>query len=160
MEGNRRIIQALAAAVVDERTAIHAYILKSTILGNQGYKGLAGKYMARAREEMVHLDALLNRILFLESTTDAIAARAESLPKVCDFKLDVEGMLEHDLALETAAVKSYNGLAVLAVELVDNGTRELAVKHLQDEEAHVNWLEEQLQILEDTGKQNYLSEAV
>lgn len=160
MEGNRRIIQALADAVVDERTAIHAYILKSTILDNQGYKSLAGKYMTRAREEMVHLDALLDRILFLESPNDAIAAMTDGLPKAGKFEINVDSMLEHDLALETAAMKSYNLLAALAVELADNGTRELAVKHLQEEEAHANWLEGQLQILEDTGKANYLSEAV
>lgn len=160
MEGNRNIIAALADAAVDERTAIHAYILKSKILENQGYKTLAGKYLARAREEMVHLDALLERILFLEGANDAISAMMEAVPKAGTFSVSVDSMLNHDLDLETGAVKSYNALAKLAVELGDNGTRELAVKHLREEEAHANWLEEQLQVLEDTGKQNFLSEAV
>lgn len=160
MEGNKQIIQALAAAAVDERTAIHAYILKAKILDNQGYKSLAGKYMGRAREEMAHLDALLERLLFLESPNNAIGAMTDPLPKAGLFDINVDSMLEHDLALETGAVKSYNKLAALAVELLDNGTRDLAAKHVADEEAHLNWLEEQLQILEDTGKQNYLSEAV
>jgi bacterioferritin len=46
----------------------------------------------------------------------------------------------------------------LAVEVGDNGTRELLEATLTDEEEHLDWLEAQLNQIEQMGLQNYLVE--
>lgn len=156
MKGNEKVIDGLNLNITAERVAIHAYILKSKILENWGYKELAGKYMQRAHEEMRHLDALLERVLFLEG----MPVMTANINEAEEFQWDINAMLKHDHELETGAVKAYNELAEAARAAADGGTRLLAEKHLLEEEAHANWLEDQMKILGDTGKQQYLSEAV
>ena len=46
----------------------------------------------------------------------------------------------------------------MAVEVADNGTRELLESILTDEEEHVDWLEAQLDQVEQIGIQHYLVE--
>ena len=61
---------------------------------------------------------------------------------------------------ETDAVKVYNDAILLAVEVKDNGSRELLESILHDEEAHLDWLEAQIEQIKQMGIQNYLVEQV
>ena len=71
---------------------------------------------------------------------------------------DVEAQLRNDLAAELVAVAGYNLGVTQAAELADNGTRDLFESILTDEEAHVDWIEAQLDQIGHMGIQNYLSE--
>ena len=53
----------------------------------------------------------------------------------------VREMRQSDLDLELSAVKQYNAAIQVAVEQKDNGSRDLLVVLLKDEESHVDWLE-------------------
>jgi bacterioferritin len=64
------------------------------------------------------------------------------------------------MAAETDAIRAYNAGIRQAVELGDNGTRELLEAILKDEEDHLDWLEAQLDQIEQMGIQNYLVEQV
>ena len=50
-------------------------------------------------------------------------------------------MRQSDLDLELSALKQYNAAIQVAVEQKDNGSRDLLVVLLKDEESHVDWLE-------------------
>ena len=63
-----------------------------------------------------------------------------------------------DGAAEDGAVKAYNDGIRLAVEVGDNGSRELLESILKDEEDHIDWLEAQLDQIKQMGAQNYLVE--
>jgi bacterioferritin len=67
-------------------------------------------------------------------------------------------MHKNDWKAEETAVKDYNADIRLAVELGDNGTRELFESILTDEEKHIDWIEAQLDQIEQMGIQNYLVE--
>jgi bacterioferritin len=71
---------------------------------------------------------------------------------------DVPAQLANDCASEVGAVKAYNETIRLAVELGDNGTRELLESILKDEEEHLDWLEAQLEQIQQLGLPVYLSE--
>jgi bacterioferritin len=73
---------------------------------------------------------------------------------------EVEAQIKNDWAAEDGAVKAYNEGIRLAVEVGDNGTRELLESILKDEEAHIDWLEAQLDQIKQMGIQNYLVEQV
>jgi bacterioferritin len=70
----------------------------------------------------------------------------------------VDAQHHNDLMSELEAVAAYNAAIKLAVEVGDNGTRELLEATLKDEEEHLDWLEAQRDQIEQMGLQNYLVE--
>ena len=66
--------------------------------------------------------------------------------------------LKNDDAAEAEAIKKYNSAISQAVEVDDNGTRELLASILKDEESHIDWLESQIDQIAQMGLPNYLSE--
>ena len=69
-------------------------------------------------------------------------------------------MLKSDWQAERDAIQEYNADIRLAVEYGDNGTRELFESILTDEEAHIDWIEAQLDQFKQMGIQNYLIEQI
>ncbi len=154
MRGNDQVIANLNAQLADELTAINQYMVHSEMCANWGYENLHKITEKRAIQEMKHAEMLIARIIFLEGTPTV-----STLNKI-KIGGDVKSQLENDCASETSAVKSYNDGVKLARELDDNGTRELLVSILKDEEDHLDWLETQLDQIAQMGIQNYLVEQV
>jgi len=152
MRGNEKVIQVLNKALKEELTAINQYFVHAEMCENWGYKKLAEYIKKQSIDEMKHAEALVERILFLEGKPNM----AEILPLTIGES--VKAQLENDLALETAAVASYNEAMRICGEAGDNGSRELFKKLLQDEEGHADWLETQLGMIKDIGIENYLVE--
>jgi bacterioferritin len=69
-------------------------------------------------------------------------------------------MHANDLRAEEVAVKGYNESIRLAMEVGDNGTRELLEAILKDKEDHIEELEAQLDQIKQMGLQNYLVEQI
>ena len=63
-----------------------------------------------------------------------------------------------DLALELDAVTRLKDGIRLCLEAADVGTREILEKILAEEEEGIEWLEAQLHLVEEVGKENYLAE--
>jgi bacterioferritin len=70
----------------------------------------------------------------------------------------VRAQLENDLSLELEAIPRLNKAVKAAVEVGDNGSRELFEKILVDEEHHVDFLEAQLYMIREMGYENYLAQ--
>ncbi|RPH61209.1 MAG: bacterioferritin [Chloroflexi bacterium] len=150
MKGNEKVIAALNDFLADELTAINQYMVHSEMCDNWGYEKLHGVIEKRAIEEMKHAEKLIARILFLEGLPIV-----SNLGKM-NIGATVEAQLKSDLAAEAAAIKAYNDGIRLCLEVGDNGTRELIDANLHDEEAHLDWLEAQLDQIAQMGLQNYL----
>ena len=152
MKGQPEIIDGLNGALTIELTAINQYFCQSKMCGDWGFHTLAKKHYEESIGEMKHAEKLLERILFLEGTPEI--ARYD----VIRVGTDVKEQFENDLKLEMNGVKHYNSLVELAVNVGDNGTRELVAPILLESEEHVDWLETQLFRIEKVGIENYLSE--
>jgi bacterioferritin len=152
MKGNKKIIECLNALLADELTAINQYMVHSEMCANWGYERLHEAIEKRAITEMKHAEKLIERILFL----DGIPV-VSKLNKI-EIGSDVKAQFENDLDAERMAVQAYNEGIQLAVESGDNGTRALLESILTDEEDHVDWLEAQLDQIEQIGIENYLTE--
>jgi bacterioferritin len=150
MKGNEKIIAMLNDFLADELTAINQYIVHSEMCDNWGYGKLHDAIEKRAIEEMKHAEKLIARILYLEG----VPVVSELKPMHIGAKVELQ--LKNDLAAEAGAVKGYNDGVRLCLELGDSGTRELIEDNLQDEETHIDWLEAQLDQIEQMGLQNYL----
>ncbi len=154
MKGNEQIIETLNALLADELTAINQYMVHSEMCEDWGYERLHEAVETRAITEMRHAEKLIGRIIFLEGKPTVSVLNPISIGS------DVEAQLRNDLAAELGAVKAYNDGIRLAVEVADNGTRELLESILTDEEEHVDWLEAQLDQIKQMGIQNYLVEQI
>jgi len=154
MKGNDRIIAFLNDLLKEELTAISQYMLHSVMCEDWGYEKLHDVIEHRAIEEMKHAEMLMERLLFLEGKP--ILSELNKL-HVGDA-VDVQFQFDHES--EIGAVKLYNDGIRLAVEVGDNGTRELFESILKDEENHVDWLESQLDQIDQMGLPNYLTEQV
>jgi bacterioferritin len=154
MKGNEKLLEKLNDLLSDELTAINQYMVHSEMCANWRYDKLHEAAEKRAIDEMKHAERLIGRILFLEG-----------IPVVSNLKKirigsDIEEQHENDCASETDAVKSYNDGIRLAVEVGDNGSRELMEDILEDEEEHLDWLEAQLEQIKQIGLSTYLVEQI
>ena len=154
MQGNAKVIETLNALLADELGAINQYMVHSEMCDDWGYGRLHEAIEKRAIDEMRHAEKLIGRILFL----DGKPIVSELSP--ITIGADVEAQHRNDLAAELGAVTAYNEGIRLAVEVGDNGTRELLEEILADEEDHIDWLEAQLDQIEQMGIQNYLVEQI
>ena len=152
MKGNQKLIDALNSLLADELTAINQYMVHSEMCDNWGYERLHTVIEKTAIDEMRHAEKLIARILFLEGLPVV-----SSLNKIT-IGAEVEAQLKSDWAAENPAIASYNEGIRLAVEVGDNGTRDLLEDILQDEENHIDWIEAQLDQIGQMGIQNYLAD--
>ena len=154
MKGNEKIIERLNARLADELTAISQYMVHAEMCEDWGYEKLHGAVEERAITEMKHAEKLIARILFLEG-----------LPIVSELNqmhigAEVEAQLKSDWQAERDAIQEYNADIRAAAEYGDNGTHELLKSILVDEEAHIDWIETQLDQITQMGIQNYLVEQI
>jgi bacterioferritin len=154
MKGNDQIIETLNMLLADELTAINQYMVHSEMCANWGYGELHEAVEKRAITEMKHAEMHIARIIFLEGRPTVSALNP------IHVGADVLAQLKNDLAAERGAVKSYNDGIKLAVAAGDNGTRAMLESILKDEEDHLDWLETQLDQIEQMGIQFYLVEKV
>ena len=150
MKGNEKIIEVLNDFLADELTAISQYMVHSEMCANWGYDKLHEAVEKRAIGEMKHAEKLIGRILFLEG--QPVVSHLNKM----DIGATVEAQLKHDLEAEAGAIKAYNDGIRLCLELGDGGSRELIESNLHDEEEHLDWLEVQLDQINQMGSQNYL----
>ena len=140
----------LDALLADELTAIVQYIVHAEMCENWGYEKLSDYIKKNSIGEMKHAESLMERILFLDGTPNM-------KPLELTIGKNVQEMLKSDLDLELGAVKDYNAAIQVAVAEKDNGSRDLFVTLLKDEEEHVDWLEAQMHQIKELGYERYLT---
>ncbi|MDP6943195.1 MAG: ferritin-like domain-containing protein, partial [Myxococcota bacterium] len=96
----------------------------------------------------------IERILFLDGIPNV-----QRLGKITIGET-VKEQLALDLALENNAIPILNAGIKQCTEQGDNGTRSLLEDILVDEERHVDWLEAQLELIDQIGIENYLAQQV
>lgn len=151
MKGNAKVVAELNKALREELTAINQYFLHAEMCENWGYRRLSEYIKKQSIGEMKHAEVLMERILFLDGTPSM-------RPLELKVGTSVKDMIQSDLALEVAAVKQYNDAVQVATSEGDNGSRDLLVQLLKDEEGHVDWLEAQVHQIKELGYERYLTQ--
>lgn len=154
MQGNPKVLETLNNLLADELTAINQYMVESEMCDNWGYERLHKANEKRAVDEMKHAEKLIQRILFLEGSPTVSKLHQINIGQ------DVESQFKFGVESETGAIKAYNEGIKLCLECGDNGSREMLDAILKDEEAHIDWLEVQLDQIRQMGLQNFLAQQI
>lgn len=154
MQGDSAVVEALNDVLTAELTAINQYFVHAKMCANWGYHRLAAKKREESMEEMKHADDVIERILFLDGVPN--------MQRLSPVRVGEEPIEQHklDLALELDAVQRLNKAIALCRDTGDNGTRELFDKILLEEEDSVDWLEAQLHLVDEVGRERYLAEQI
>jgi len=154
VKGDSAIIEALNEILTAELTAINQYFIHHKMCENWGYQRLSNKKREESIEEMKHANSVIARILYFDGIPN--------MQRLGPVRIGENPIEQHklDLALETDAVNRLNKAIALCREKSDNGSRELLENILVNEEESVDWLEAQLHIIEEIGKEQYLAEQI
>jgi bacterioferritin len=152
MQGDKEILVALNDILTSELTAINQYFIHYKMLENWGYLRLGQKKREESIEEMKHADKIIERILYLDGVPN--------LQRLSPVRVGEEPVEMHklDLDLEREASTRLNQAIALCLDKKDAGTREILESILEDEEDSIEWLEAQLYIVKDIGRERYLAE--
>jgi bacterioferritin len=153
VKGDAQVLDFLNQALKNELTSINQYFLHARMLDNWGMKRLGKIEYDESIDEMRHADRLVKRILFLDG-----------LPNLQDLgKLflgeNVREILECDLRREMAAHPLYQAAIAHCESVKDFVTREILVHIQKSEEEHIDFIEEQLGLMDKMGLANYIQSA-
>ena len=154
MKGNEKVLAFLQDVLTAELTAINQYFLHAEMMENWGYEYLAKHTRKESIEEMQHAEKAIERMLYLDG--------APSMSQLFPLRIgqNIKEQFQNDLALELEAIPRLNKAINCAVEVGDNGSRDLFESILKDEEHHVDWLEAQLYMIQEMGYENYLAQQI
>ena len=150
MKGEEQVIQHLSETLRNELTAVSQYWLHYRMLANWGVRRLAEFERHESIDEMKHADRLAERILFLEGLPNFQMLGRLRIGE------SVEEILRADLELEREAVEQLKAAIAHAESVRDYVSRDLFSDILRNEEEHVDTIEQQFDMIEQMGLQNYV----
>ncbi|WP_201300907.1 bacterioferritin [Sunxiuqinia indica] len=143
-------IELLNKAISDELSAVHQYMYFHFLCDDQGYDLLAGLFKKTAIEEMMHIERLAERILFLKGEVEMVAS--EKVKKIHEVK----EMLAMATSMEESSARDYNLWANECSLNADSVSKKIFESLVEDEERHGDHFDVEMENLRKFGD-NYLA---
>ncbi len=147
---HEKSVELLNKAVADELTAVHQYMYFHFHCDDQGYDLLAGLFRRTAIEEMLHVERLAERILFLKGDVEMVAAGEVEKVQATGDMLKLARKMEEHSALD------YNRWANECGNHADSVSKKLFEDLVADEERHYDQYDTELDNMDRFGD-NYLA---
>jgi len=149
MKSQSNILPALNLILTFELTSINQYFLHARMYKNWGLKELDEKDYKKSIKDMKQADKIIERILFLEGLPN--------LQKLEKLRIGekTEEMLQCNLDFEMEQIAGLRDVIALCEKERDYVSREMLEKILEEEEEHVDWIEAQQFLIENTGIENF-----
>ena len=127
---HEKSVELLNKAIADELFAVHQYMYFHFLCDDQGYDLLAGLFKRTAIDEMLHVEKLAERILFLKGEVEMkVGGEVEKIK-------DVAKMLEKAANMEQESAHDYNLWANQSSANADSATKQIFEGLVADEERH------------------------
>jgi len=150
MKGDKKVLELLNEALKNELTATNQYWLHYRLLDNWGVHKLAEFERSESIDEMKHADRLAERILFLDGLPNFQALGRLHVGE------NVEEILKGDMELELEALGQLKGAIAHCESVRDYVSRDLFSDILENEEEHIDTLEQQFEMIGRMGLQNHI----
>ena len=148
MEINEMIIAGLQGIVTGLSQQADGHVIQSKIFAGKGYTKLAEKYAEHAAEERGYVDQCIGRILDLGGEV-----KNEEKAATPVYTHPIE-WIKYDLEVSRSGL---NGLTkLIEASVKDFVTFEILIAYYKDEEEDLHWGEQQLELIEKIGEQNWL----
>lgn len=143
---HEKSIELLNKAIADEMTAVHQYMFFHFHCDDQGYDLLAGLFRRTAIEEMLHVERLAERVLFLKGEVEmAVSAEVKKIKQVAE-------MLTLARKMEENSARAYNMWSNECAANADSVSKKLFEDLVLDEERHYDQYDTELDNLERFGE--------
>lgn len=142
---HEKSIKLLNESVADELEAVHQYMYFHFRCDDQGYDLLAGLFRRTAIQEMMHVEKLAERILFLKGEVEM--KTKNDVKKIHDVK----EMLKLAAQMEQQSALDYNKYAVECAANADSVTKKLFEELVLEEETHFDQYDQETENLEKFG---------
>lgn len=143
-------IELLNKAIADELAAVHQYMYFHFHCDDKGYDLLSSLFKRTAIQEMMHVENLAERVLFLKGEVEM--AVAEGVKKIHDVK----EMLITARKMEEDSAREYNLWANECAQNADSATKKIFEALVEEEESHYDQFDVELENMEKFGD-NYLA---
>ena len=130
-------IDLLNRAVADELQAVHQYMYFHFHLDDQGFTPLSLLFKRIAIQEMAHVEALAERVLFLKGDVQMVTAGP--LQKITE----PEAIVAKAMEMEEQSAQFYNSAALACAANADSASKQLFERLVTDEEGHFDQFEKQ-----------------
>ena len=154
MKAKQGVVDLLNKLLTEELTVINQYFLHAKMCKNWGYDRLHDHVLDRSYGEMKDAKAVIDHILYLEGLPNMQRLGTVKIGET------VPEQLKSDLAKEKAMVELITEGIDHCTQVRDFTTRHLLEDMVKDEEEHIDWIETQLETINQVGLQNYLSEQI
>lgn len=145
---NEKVIAALQTIVTDLGQQADGHQVQSRIFASEGFSKLADKYAEHAEEERGYVTKCIDRLLDLGCE---VKVEAKKEAPVCTDPID---WVKYDLEVSRAGLAWLKEITDEAIG--DYTTYDILKEYYQDEEEDMYWGEEQLDLIEMIGRENWL----
>ena len=145
-----KVIEHLNTQLTNELTSINQYFLHARTLDHWGVTKLGKREYDESIDEMKHADSLIQRILFLGGLPNV-----QRLDQIAVGET-IEEILRADLALEEKALDDLRAGIAYCESVRDFVSRDVLLKILDSEEAHVDFIERQFDLIKLLGMERYI----
>ena len=154
MQAKEGVVDYLNRLLTNELTAINQYFLQAEIVEHQGFPRLYRELKRLSIEEMKEAEEMIEHILYLEGLPNLQRLGPVNIGE------NVEEHLQVDLELE----KAQDALLAEAIEhcskVGDYTTRTILERKIEEEKAHIDWVETELETIGLIGLPNYLAQQI
>jgi bacterioferritin len=150
--GTGPVVDVLNDLIAIEMVAVNQYFLHAKIDESRGISRLAKHFRDDSIEEMRDLESLMDRVLYLGGIPNLQYLEGFQVGEAAGEQFELT------LGLEARAVEKLQEGISTCVAHGDEGSAELLRSMLTTEEAQLDWVRTQLDLLQAVGEANYLAQ--
>ena len=152
MKAKEGVLNILNEILTVDLMAINQYFVHAKMCEHWGYERLHQKVRERSIDEMKDADTLIGHIFYLEGIPKVrhktIVHLGETVPQ----------QLQFDLKSEQDMLTLLNEGVLHCTKVADFTTRHMLEDMAKDVDAHIDWIETQMDTIKQAGLENYLAE--